>query len=661
MKGARRGYRNRSSVDRRIQIVRWFFILFSAAIIVRLTVLQVVNAAFYQSLAEGQHSFYEELFAERGEIYVTDWKDGSTYAAATTELRAFIFADPRLVEDPKETARKLSEILGYDTELPEEVLVEIEPEPEPDETLTFSAIEDLLQEPEPEPEIPEEEPVELDAEGNPILVEEEQPVEEPQEVVEEIPTYQSYLTLIERLSKEDDPYEPVARSVSEKTLQRILDLELDGIFYIYENNRAYPEDGIGGQLFGFLGNKEDGSKVGYYGIEGFFDEFLGGINGYLDTEADARGTWIGVGHRQFQPAIDGGDLVLTIDRTVQHKACEILENGVERYQADSGVIIVLDPKTSRVMAMCGAPDFDPDHYADVEDGRIYQNQSILGAYEPGSVFKPIVAAAAIDSGAIEPTTTFTDTGEVKIGTDTIRNSDLKSHGLVTMTEVLENSLNTGMVFIMRQIGRDVMKDYLYKFGFGQLTGIELQTEVSGSLVSLDEPSEIYAATASFGQGILVTPLQIAAAYNAIANQGEYVAPYIIQEKHYIDGRVEKHEVTESKQIISSKTAATTTAMMVSVIENGHAALAGVNGYYLAGKTGTAQVARTNGLGYDPNHTKATFAGFGPVEDPRFTILVMLDKPKTSPWASDTAAPLFGEMADFLTSYFELIPTRTDDL
>jgi cell division protein FtsI/penicillin-binding protein 2 len=268
-------------------------------------------------------------------------------------------------------------------------------------------------------------------------------------------------------------------------------------------------------------------------------------------------------------------------------------------------------------------------------------------------------AAAIDVGAVGPTTTYDDTGEVTIGPDTIRNSDKKSHGIQTMTEVLDKSLNTGMVFTMRQMGREVMQDYIRKLGFGEKTGVELQGEVKGNLASFEESGEIYAATASFGQGILVTPIQLAAAYNALANQGQYLKPYIVEERRFIDGTVEVTQPSEPVPIFSSKTAATVGAMLVSVVENGHAELAKVDGYYLAGKTGTAQVAKENGRGYDETHTKATFAGYGPVENPQFTMVVMLDRPKTSPWASYTSVPIFAEISDFLLTYLASVPTRTD--
>ena len=319
----------------------------------------------------------------------------------------------------------------------------------------------------------------------------------------------------------------------------------------------------------------------------------------------------------------------------------------------------MEPSTGRIIAMCSAPDFDPNEYGAVEDLATYNNKAIFTAYEPGSVFKPIVMAAAIDQGTVEPTTLFNDTGEEKIDEYTIRNSDLKAHGLVSMTEILKESLNTGMIHVMRLMGGKTMLSYIEAFGFGDWTGIDLSTEASGTIDSLYKDHEIYYATASYGQGITVTALQIASAYSAIANGGELMKPYIVEELRKPDGTVEETRPETIRRVISSKTATTVGAMMVTVVEEGHATHAQVPGYYIAGKTGTAQVASQNGVGYQEGVTNATFAGFGPIEDPVFSMVVTLNHPRTSPWAADTAAPVFGEVADFLLHYFEVVPRRTE--
>lgn len=605
--------------DTRILLLRGVFFLCAVIVSLKLFHIQVVNASFYDSLASGQHSFYQELFSERGNIYVKDWRDGRQFFAATNEPRGFIYADPRKVEDPLMTAKELSRILGH----------EIRP-----------SVEELK-----EQEVKEEALVE--AEGEAIL--------EPQEPEIEINPYQFYDTVFARLSKENDPYEPIARDVEDVLLQQIVALELPGIYHVLEKGRAYPEKSLGGHIFGFLGLNSAGERVGQYGIEGAYNDFLAGQNGYIDSQKDASGRWIGIGSREFVPAVDGGDILLTVDRTVQYMACKKLKEGVERFGALSGTVVIMEPQTGKIMAMCNVPDYDPNQYNKVEDISVYTNRAVSTPYEPGSVFKPLIMAAGIDQGLISPTSTFEDLGEEKIDRFTIRNSDKKAHGIQTMTYVLEKSLNTGMIFVMRKLGFDQMKNYIEKFGFGTASGIELTGEAAGTIEALNIKSEIYYATASYGQGITATPLQIAVAFSALANGGKIMKPYIIEELHLPNGEITKKSPETIRQVISKKTATTISAMLVSVVENGYDKTAVVPGYYIAGKTGTAQVSGEGG--YIQGHTMATFAGYGPVENPAFVMVVLLDKPTASEWASGTSTVIFADIAEFLLQYLQIPPTR----
>lgn len=595
-----------------MKTLRFGFLAGIAVIVVRLSVLQVAEASWYRALSEGQHAIYEELVPTRGSIYVKDRGDETEYAVATNEPRAFVYADPRLVLEPINTGKAIAKVLqleGWDD----------------DQVTSAAGTEGGI-------------PLEATTDGE-------------TEAIEQTETE----ILIERLSKLDDPYEPVARDVSQDKLDAILSQNLAGIDYILEDVRTYPENGFGGHVLGFLGHDGDSGRQGLYGIEGYFNDFLAGVTGALYSETDASGRWIGVGARSFTPAVDGGDVLLTIDRTVQYMACGMLRDGVARFQADGGALVIIHPSTGRVLAMCSVPDFDPNDYGNVDDVRVYNNTAIFEAYEPGSIFKPIAMAAAVDIGAVTPNTTFEDTGSVQVDDYTIKNSDQKAHGLVTMTDVLDESLNTGMVWIMRKMGRDVLAEYIARFGFGNLTGIELSTEAPGTIDALGEAAEVYAATASFGQGITVTPLQIAAAYAAIGNGGALMQPYVVEEMRYPDGTVETRQPKKIRQVLSQKTATTLGAMLVSVVENGHGRRAGVPGYYIAGKTGTAQVAGQGG--YLAGVSNGSFAGFGPVGNPQFAMVVKLENPKTVEWAESSAAPIFGQIADFLLEYYDIAPER----
>ncbi|NQV89777.1 hypothetical protein HQ487_00035, partial [Candidatus Uhrbacteria bacterium] len=211
----------------------------------------------------------------------------------------------------------------------------------------------------------------------------------------------------ERLDQPEDPYEPIARQIDDKMLEKILAFDFSGIHYLRESSRLYPEPDMSGHILGFLGTNEDGSFAGKYGIEGYFDEELTGTQGFLLSERDIAGRLIAVGTREYEPAEDGEDIVLTLDRTIQYKACSSLKAAVEKHGADGGSVVIVSPSTGKILAMCGAPDYDPNVYNEVDSIRVFNNPAIFGAYEPGSIFKPLTMAAAIDVGAVTPNTTFT--------------------------------------------------------------------------------------------------------------------------------------------------------------------------------------------------------------------------------------------------------------
>jgi len=485
----------------------------------------------------------------------------------------------------------------------------------------------------------------------------------PQEITDPAATAEKIAPLLGRdleelknvLDKPGDPYEPLIHAVSDDLAKQIGDLGLAGIHLVPEEVRFYPDNSILSQVLGFVGFVGD-HKQGQYGIEQQWEKQLAGTPGELKSERDAAGALIAIGDRQLVPAQDGDDLVLTIDKNIQYKACNALTDTVKKFGARQGSLVIMDPKTGAIRALCGAPSFDPNNYGKTTNPALFENEVVSGSYESGSVFKAFTMAAALDQGKVNPDTSYNDTGEVKVSGNVIKNSDLKSHGVQTMTNVLEKSLNTGAIFAMRQVGRQIFTDYVKKFGFGQLTGIELPHEQAGNIRSLNDPNDIYPVTAAFGQGITVTPIQLVAAYGAIANQGRLMRPYIVQEIRHPDGKNEIMQPHSVRQVISAQTAATLGAMLVNVVENGYGKRAGVSGYYVAGKTGTAQVPSPNG-GYDPTKTIGTFAGFAPVDNPRFVMIVRIDEPQGLNFAESSAAPLFGDIAKFLLEYYQVPPER----
>jgi len=462
--------------------------------------------------------------------------------------------------------------------------------------------------------------------------------------------------ILKRLNKEDDPYEPLDKEVLELKKMEVESYDLPGVHFVSRSERFYPEGTIAANVLGFVRKDDDGKQVGNYGIEGYWNDVLAGTTGYIEGTRSARGSWIPLAGRSFIPAEDGADIVLTIDRTLQYQTCEILRKRMESYEAEGASLVVMEPDTGAIRVMCSLPDFDPNDYGKIENIDQYNNSAIFEPYEPGSIFKPIAMAAAVNEGLVEPGSVFHDTGSAEVGCiKPIQNAELKSYGDQTMTGVLENSINTGMVYVVEQLGKYMFREYVEQFGFGLKTGIELDTEISGTIESLyrtkNDSVDCYTATASFGQGITATPLQMATAFSAIANGGSLMRPYIIAEKKYKNGQTETTRPEEIRQILTKRTSQLLSAMLVRVIDTGQASLAQIPGYYMAGKTGTAQIAGPGGYTAETNHS---FAGFGPADDPRFVVIIKFEKPKRT-FSSITAAPTFAEIGELLLSYYNIAP------
>jgi cell division protein FtsI/penicillin-binding protein 2 len=458
-----------------------------------------------------------------------------------------------------------------------------------------------------------------------------------------------------KVNKADDPYEVIKNKVPEETAAGIEEEGLAGIGIAPESLRYYPGGELAANVIGFVGYSGNERK-GQYGIEGYCEDRLKGKSGFLSQEKDASGSWISFGDKSLKSAKDGDDVVLTLDYTVQYLAEKKLKEGVEKYGAEKGTVIIMDPSTGAIKAMADYPTFNPNDYSKVEDMSVYLNSAVHDVYEPGSVQKVITMAIGIDTGKVSPSTTYTDTGLEKIDGWSIRNSDYKANGVQTMVEVLEKSLNTGTIFVERQVGKKNFYDYLKRFGLDSPTGIELSGEAVGNLSNLETNSDINYATASFGQGIAVTPVGLITAVSALVNDGKLMKPYIIDSIKDADGNVTKTEPQVVRQAVSARTANLVSAMMVSVVDNGHAKGAQIPGYKIGGKTGTAQIPSKDKKGYDADRTIHTFVGFGPMPNPKFTILVKLDAPRAR-FAESTSVKVFNEIAKELVQYYHLAPTE----
>lgn len=428
-------------------------------------------------------------------------------------------------------------------------------------------------------------------------------------------------------------------------------LKLEGIGFQEYSSRYYPESSMAAQLVGFVGKDEEGKDKGYFGLEGYYDAQLYGRPGRLYALRDALGNTI-LNDVRKEEKIDGRDLILNIDRTVQFIAEKELQRGIEKYGAEGGNIIIMNPQNGKVLAMASYPQFDPQKYYEF-DPTTYNNPVVSSLYEPGSTFKVLVMAAGIDTGLIKADTKCTICSEpVQVGQYFIKTWNDKYYPDTTMTEVIQNSDNTGMVYVGRKLGEDNLVSYFKKFGLNEATGIDVQGEISGTLREEWYPIDL--VTATFGQGISVTPMQLLVGVNAIANGGDLITPQVVGA--IINEKGEKIEMKTQvkRKVLSKKASSVVKEMMVNAIENGESKWVKITTHKIAGKTGTAQIP-VEGR-YDPNQTIASFVGFFPADNPQISMLVTVTRPKTSIYGSETAAPIFFNVARNVINRYNIPPS-----
>jgi cell division protein FtsI/penicillin-binding protein 2 len=437
------------------------------------------------------------------------------------------------------------------------------------------------------------------------------------------------------------------------TREKINALKLNALGFEQETTRYYPEASLAAHLVGFVGKNQDGEDQGYFGLEGYYDRQLKGRPGRVYMVKDALGNPILTDIREDKK-IDGRTIVTSVDRSVQYAADKELKKGLDLYDADGGSVVIMESATGKILAASSFPKFDPQKFYEYP-GKTYTSPIVSDLYEPGSTFKVLVMAAGIDAGLVTSETRCTEcSGPVTISDYTIKTWDDKYFPNSTMTDVIMHSDNTGMVFVGNKLGVDGMLKYMEGFGIGDLTGIDIQGEGTGSIRSKKFWHPIDLATASFGQGISVTPLQLITGVNAIANGGKLMKPMVVDKIIAEDGRVIKIAPEEKLQVITDKTSKIITEMMVNAVENGEAKFAKIKDYKIAGKTGTAQIPVAGH--YDPTNTNASFVGFFPAENPKITMLVIVNRPRSSIYGAETAAPIFFSIARDLIQYYNIPPS-----
>lgn len=445
---------------------------------------------------------------------------------------------------------------------------------------------------------------------------------------------------------------PLAHKLPRTVKNRLETLGLENLFFEEEQSRFYPEASMSAHLVGFVGSDIQGRDTGYHGLEGYYHQELAGRPGIIRQEKDAYNQPIIVGSFTEQEKKDGRDLQLYLNKAIQYLAEKKLQQGIERYGAASGSVTIIDPQTGAILAMASLPAYDPAEYFRY-DKKLFPNPVVSESFEPGSIFKVMVMAAALDTDSVElDTKCDICDGPLKIDKYTINTWDNKYRPDSNLTDIIVYSDNVGMVFVGQKIGLDKFLDYFHKFGFTQPTGIDLQDEIIPEARPDKQWTYVDLATASFGQGFVTTGMQLLQAVSAIANGGEMIQPQVV--KNVISQDRTITIPTKSKgRVISPETAQKVTEMMVAAVKHGEAQWTSLRGYDIAGKTGTAQIAV--GGKYAEEITNASFIGFAPAKDPKFAMLVTLKQPQTSPWASETAAPLWFSIAKDLLNYFNIVP------
>ncbi|HEX7101479.1 MAG TPA: penicillin-binding protein 2 [Nitrolancea sp.] len=446
------------------------------------------------------------------------------------------------------------------------------------------------------------------------------------------------------------------RRLPDDSSQKIKDLKLPGIVLDPEPRRIYPMGDFASHVLGFVNY----DYVGSYGVEGSYDKIVGGTPGKLIGQRDKEGNVIALAKSAWDPPVDGADLTLTLDNSVQWIVEKALDDAIARQKAAGGTIIVQNPKTGGILAMANRPSFDPNNFDTVKDAHLFDNPAIGSAYEPGSTFKTLTMSLGLEAGVVTPNTTHNGGPYTVIpGGEKVYNALDVDFGLETMTEVLEHSSNLGAMWVAQLTGEDRYYRGLVAFGLGNPTGVDLQGESAGILPLPGEANWTSASfyTNAFGQGLAVTPLQLVNAVSVLANGGLLMKPHVVSSYRDKSGET-KIEPTVVHRVLSESTCRTITDMLTTVMNVTYVKYT-VPGYDIATKSGTAQVPSPNG-GYYADKTIGSLLGYGPSNDPQFTVLVKIDEPQESPWGETAAGPAYQTIFQQLFMLYGIPPTKPVD-
>lgn len=587
--------------NERITFLRVSCAFFSLVFLVRLFYIQVVKNKDFLLKASDQHNFLTIIQAKRGDILSSDG-----YPLATSKVTYNLFIEPKKIINSAETSKILSNIILSDykeSSRSEKILGNVD-----------------------------------DADKLKILE----------------------LDLFKKITQ-DLYWVKLASSLSEKTKEIISSKKIKGLNFEEKVVRYYPEKTLASHILGFVAGSDSTEDRGYFGLEGYFDNDLKGRSGKIVEEKGASGSPILFGgYRKIVPN-DGKNIELTLDRKIQFMIERKLKEGVEKYGAEKGSVVIVNPYSGDIISIANYPTFDPEKYYEESDEKnnikiSKINYVISDIYEPGSIMKPLTVASAIDLKLITPETTFNDSGVLFLSGYRIDNWNGQHLGVQNIYELLEKSNNIGAATIGIKVGRENLYNYFKKFGIGGLTGISLEGEETGNLRNYKDWEDIDLATASFGQGISATALQMAMAFSVFDNGGVLVKPRIVS-KIFDDRRTIEIPSEQKRRVISIETAKTMNKLLISAVEKGESRYFNLKEYTVAGKTGTAQIP-VDGK-YDANKTNATFVGFLPnaQTDKKFVMVVRLDKPTTSIYAAETAVPLWMNILKELVIIYNIPPDK----
>lgn len=587
------------NVNRNISYILILFGCAFSVLVLKLFFLQVLDHKKYSVLAQNQYKGSQEIPARRGDILSSDG-----YVLAGTQDYYLMYGEPNIVKDKSGTAELLAKTVSV------------------------------------------EETTETSGANSQALL------------------YANKFSKYSEALKNDLLWVPLERSLPPTLREKISDLHISGIGFEVVPKRFYPEQSLASHVLGYVASDEKGENTGYYGIEGSFNEDLKGRVGRILEEVDATGAPILVGNYRKVPAIEGRSIYLTINRALQFMVEKRLKEGVENYDAISGTAIVMDPFTGDILAMANYPTYIPSDFSStpvpLKDSPFRntinkENLAISLNYEPGSVIKPLTVAAAINDGLITPDTEYEDSGPVNYSGKMVDNWDHKHWGTMNIVKLLQKSNNIGAAWVGTKVGNKRLYEYFKNFGLGEKTRVDLEGEEAGVLHDYKNWTDIDLANASFGQGLLTTPLQILNAFNVFANGGYLLQPKIVS-KIVDNGKVIEIPTKNLRRVISKSTSEQMISLLEKAAAGGEAAWFVTKDYRIAGKTGTAQIYDN---GYDNNRTNATFVGFLAGEK-KLSVIVKVQEPHKHIYASETAAPIWMEISGDLVKYYGIAPDKIPD-